>query len=347
MATQNLDARNLKDVDFEGLIREDVMDQIFDISSVPLPFTDAVGSDSCDNDYTSWTTDKLGDPELGNWVVDGADSDQNDTATGTRIGNHCGILTKEVRTSTRADESDTIGRATELAYQVMMRQRQLRRNVEANALGTQGSQASAPDTSTPGIPAGLAAMVAKYDNGSGGSGGVFASGNWSAWTPGTKTALTETHVRDAAQATWEDGGDPSLLMSVPSVIRLLSEYMFTSSSRIATLTGETNNQGPATAMGSVNVFLTDFGVTLSMIPNRIQRAYQSSAGAPGDAASVFVLDPSYARLSYLHGYRTEALAKTGLSEKRLMSVDWTLKVLEPLAHRVIPDVDVAAPVTQA
>jgi hypothetical protein len=30
-----------------------------------------------------------------------------------------------------------------------------------------------------------------------------------------------------------------------------------------------------------------------------------------------------------------------------MAVDWTLKVLEPNAHRVIPDIDVSAPVTQA
>jgi hypothetical protein len=49
----------------------------------------------------------------------------------------------------------------------------------------------------------------------------------------------------------------------------------------------------------------------------------------------------------LRGYRTEALAKTGLSEKRMMSVDFTLKVLEPNAHRVLLDLDPAAPVTQS
>jgi hypothetical protein len=311
-----------------------------------LPFTDAVGSDTVGNDYASWTTDKLGDPALGGWVVDGADSDQNNSATGSRIGNHCGILTREVQVSTRARESDTIGRGDELAYQVMMRQKELRRNVEANALGIQGSQESDAESDTPGIPAGLAAMVAKFDSGSGGSGGVFAAGIFSAWTPGAAAvALTETMVRDAAQEAWEDGADPSLLMSVPSVIRALSEYMFTSSSRIATLTGETNNKGPATAMGSVNAFLTDFGLTLNMVPNRLQQAYQ--AAAAGDAASVFILDPEYARLSYLHGYRVEPLAKTGLSDKRLMAVDWTLKVLEPNAHRVIPDISTTAPVTQS
>jgi hypothetical protein len=345
MTTSNLDATDLKAVDFQGLIREDVMNQIWDISAIPLPFTDLVGTDTTGNDYASWTTDKLADPAIGGWIVDGADSDQNDSATGARIGNHCGILTREVQVSTRARESDTIGTSDELAYQVMMRQRELRRNVEANALGIQGSQESDAENDVPGIPAGLAAMVAKFASGSGGSGGVFSSGIWSPWTPGAAgVALTETMVRDAAQAAWESGGDPSHMMSVPSLIRAFSEYCFTSSSRIATLTAETNQNGPATAMGSVNVFLTDFGVELRMIANRLQQTYLD--GATDAAASLFILDPAYARLTYLHGYRTEELAKTGLSDKRLMAVDWTLKALEPLAHRVIPDINPALPVTQ-
>ena len=261
---------DLKDVSHGGMIREDVMDQIWDISNIPLPFMDAVGSDTCSNSYTEWTEDALGDPTVGGWVVDGADSDQNDASGGVRLGNQCGILTKEVQVSSRADASDTIGRANELAYQVMMRQRELRRNVEANVLGIQGSQADDGDT-TPGIPAGLAAQVTKFDNGSGGTGGTFSSGSWSAWTPGDGVGLQEDHVRDACQEAWEDGADPSLLMSVPSVIRGLSEYMFSSSARIATMQKDTKGETEAaTALGSVNVFITDFGITLDFVPNRIQ-----------------------------------------------------------------------------
>ena len=346
MSATNWDATDLKGVADNGLIREDVMNQIWDISKIPLPFTDLVGSDTASNDYTEWTEDKLGDPELAGWVVDGADIDDDDSAGGARIGNHCGINTKMVKVSFRANASDTIGRSNELSYQVMMRQRELRRNVEANALHTQGSQASDANAGTPGIPAGLAAQMTQFDTGSGAAGGGFSAGSWTAITPGTATPLTETMVRDAAQAAWEDGADPTKLMSVPSIIRLLSEYMFTSSSRIATLTGETNNNGPATAMGSVNVFLTDFGVTLDMIPNRIQQTYKDVSGT-ADAGAAFIFDPAYVRLSYLDGYRTEMIAKTGLAEKRLMAVDWTLKMLNRDAGRVLLDLDPTAPVTQA
>lgn len=341
MSATNWDATDLKSVAENGLIREDVMNQIWDISRIPLPYTDLVGTDTVGNDYYEWTTDKLNDPELAGWVVDGADSDQDDSQGGSRIGNHAGILTKEVRVSTRAQNSNVIGRGNELSYQVMMRQRELRRNVEANALHTQGSQASDANAGTPGIPAGLAAMMTQFDTGSGATGGGFSGGNWTAVTAGTGTALTETMVRDACQATWEDGGDPSVLMSVPGVIRQLSEYMFTSSSRIATLTRETKGADTGQAMGTVNTFITDFGVTVDFMPNRIQRPMA------GTQAAVYIFDPAYFRLSYLHGYRVEPLAKTGLSDKRLMAVDWGQKALQPDAGRVLLDIDYTMPVVQA
>ncbi|QDY70123.1 SU10 major capsid protein [Qingshengfaniella alkalisoli] len=343
--SQYLSSADLKAVNDGGLIREDVMDQIWDISKIPLPYTDLVGSDSCDNAYFEWTTDKLSDPEIGGWVVDGADSDKNDSSTGARLGNHCGILDKEVQVTGRARASDTIGRGDELSYQVMMRQRELRRNVEANALGIQGSQEDDGDA-TPGIPAGLAAMVTQFDTGSGAAGGGFAAKAWTEITPGARVPLTETMVRDAQQDAYLDGADPTVLMSVPGVIRKLSEYMFTSSSRIATLTRETQGitgGGSATAVGSVNVFITDFGQTLTFRDNRIQQIYEDSAAAA--AAAVFLLDPAYARITFLRGYRVNPLAKTGDADKRQMLVDWSNRVMNPDAHRVLLDIDPTAAVT--
>jgi hypothetical protein len=146
-------------------------------------------------------------------------------------------------------------------------------------------------------------------------------------------------VRDACQDAWTSGADPQLLMSVPGIIRSLSEYMFTSSARIASLTRETKGEDTAaTALGAVNVFITDFGVTLEFVPNRLQKTYTSNTPVK-QVGQVFILDPAYARLSFLRGYMTEELAKTGLSVKQLMSVDFTVKVLNQDAHRAIPDID--------
>lgn len=338
MATSDYwSSADLKGIAFGGLINEDVMQSIWDISKIPLPLQDLMGSDTVSNSYTEWTEDKLAEPDIANAAVDGQDMTGNDTAGGPRLGNQCQISTKVVMVTERAQSSDTIGRSDELSYQVMMRQQELKRDKEAIFLTGQGSVADDGDT-TPGKLGGLMACITQGNRGTG-SGGGFSSGSWAEYVPGTARGLTETMVRDVAQQVWEEGGNPSTLMSVPSIIRGLSSYMFTASARIATLTGETNNQGPATAMGSVNVFLTDFGVELRMVPNRLQQQYDDATVGPISVGALFFLDPAYVREGVLRGERVEPLAKTGLADKRMMAVDYTLKVLNRNAHGIITDIN--------
>jgi hypothetical protein len=341
MSTANLDSADLKGVAYGGLINEDVMQQIWDISRIPLPFTDLIGTETCKNSYKEWTTDELAAPNIANAVIDGADASGNDTKTGARVGNHCQISTKVVRVSTRAQESDTIGRSNELIYQVMRRQQELKRDVEAIMLTRQASIADDGNT-TAGKSAGLAAWLTTNDyRGVGGSAAGFSSGIVAAPVAGTARALTEAMVRDCVQSVYQQGGDPTKLMSVPSVIRKFSEYLFTSSARVATLMADQGKSAaPATALGTVNVFVTDFG-TLDLVPNRLQQLNDLAT----DTADVYILDPQYLSIGYLHGYRTEPLAKTGLADNRQIAVDWTLIVHTEKAHGVIADIDPTLAVT--
>lgn len=342
MATTNLDSADLKAVLAGGLIREDVMDKIWDISNVPLPFTNMVGKGTADNEYSEWTTDQLAAPSLTNKVVDGANQDTiNNTATGARLGNHCQISTKVVQVSSRADASDTIGMRA-LAYQVSQRQKELRRDVEAIGLSGQGSVQD-DGNATAGQSAGVPAFL-NTNNSMGATGAVpgFQTGTKliTAITQGTKRAGTETGIRDMAQKIYELGGDPSVMMARPGCIRKYSEYFFTSSARIATLTSETGqSESAATAKGAVNVFVTDFGVTLDLIPNRIMQ------DVAANVSNVLILDPPTLSLDYLRGYQVEPLAKKGLSEIRMMSVDWQVKVLADDANGLIGDIDYAVAVT--
>lgn len=341
MSTANLDAHNLASVAFGGLVNEDVMQQIWDISRIPLPFTDIAGTDTHQNKFYEWTQDTLADPVITNKVVDGADYTTNNTSTGARVGNHSQISVKLVKVSTRARESDTIGRADELSYQIMMRQQELRRDVEAGCLSNLAS-ISGTD-SVAGQSGGLGAWIeTNFAGASDSAAGGFntSTGVVDTLTVGTAEALTETKIRNVAESAYENGGSPTILMMVPSVCRKVSEYLFTSSARIATLTSETGqSESGATAKGSVNVFVTDFGVVLELTPNRIQRNYAT------DESAAFLIDPGHVRISYLYGYRVEPIAKTGLADNRLMSVDWTLVVTTEKAHGQITAIDNTAAVT--
>jgi len=352
MSTSNIDAHNLSQVAVGGVVREDVLDQIFQIDIIPLPFTMRIGRDDVDRKYTEWTIDELEAISITNNNVDGADASGNDAtvANNSRVGNHCQILDKVVRVSVRADASNTIGRARESVYQLNRRQQALRQDMEATMLssnnsvsgtdavaGELGGLAAWIEMQTDRDPA-LAVGAEGYRGATTGADGGFNTGTSVVDSPtaGTVRGLSEKMIRDAGQSVYNNGGMPSVLMSRPTVIRNLSEYMFTSSARIATMTGNTSvdsGTGSLTAKGSANVFVTDFGVVLEMVPNRIQQEEAT------DNDNVFIIDPSMVRMGVLRGMQAERLAKNGLAENWQISIDMTLKVLNQKSHAVIADIN--------
>jgi hypothetical protein len=332
MATTNIDGYDLKGIETGGFINEDVMQKIWDVSKIPLPFTDMVGSNRHKNSYFEWVKDKLRQPDVTNAEIDGADAANFVAETGERVGNHSQISVECIATSHRADASDTIGYAKQLAYELTKGQQNIRRDVEAIALY---NQASDPGTSTtPGKTGGLPSWIeTNVMNGTAG-GYDHGTGLTTEATPGAGAALSFQDVKDAVMGVYKEGAESTVLMSSPEVISSLSTYLFDNEARIATLTSDQGAPATskATALGAVNVVVTDFG-TLKLVSNRLQ---------PKDANGtdfVFILDPEYLSLSYLEGYRTDKLAKSGLSEKREISVDWGLRVHVEEAQAMICGVD--------
>lgn len=341
----NVDAFNLKSIETGGVIHEDVMDKIFDISRIPLPFTDMVGSTRHKNERFDWVLDELNPPMLNNQRVDGQDAGDLVSITGGRVGNHSQISDKVIAVSYRADASDTIGRAKELAYRLTRANQEIRRDVEAAALYNQASVAGTDAVAgvTGGLPTWIETSVFNADGSEGTAGGYnYTTGLTEEATAGAAAPVSFKCIKDAIQSVYEEGGEVSVLMSTPSVITAISTYMFNETARIATLQAD---QGKSTdkakALASVNVIVSDFG-TVKLVPNRLQ----PGNGAVGDdglvtstSDNIFLLDPEYVSLSYLEGYRTDTLAKTGLAEKRQISVDWGLRVHTEKAHAMITGVD--------
>jgi hypothetical protein len=153
------------------------------------------------------------------------------------------------------------------------------------------------------------------------------------------------------EAAYMNGGNPTMAMSVPTAIQILSDYLFTSSARVATLqsnapqgnrtdngTGNGNSGGGITAQGAVNIFVTNFG-TLELVPNRFQP--ESAAGE----ADMYLIDPTTWERSYIQGYQTNPLARDGAAEKRQITVDVALCALNPEGNAVYADIDLTAAAT--
>jgi len=333
----NLNAPALEAALYGGVIREDVMEKIWDISKIPLPFTDACSKGTHTNRRVEFVVDKLGTPVASNAVVEGVDITQNNTAIGTRLGNYTQIPVKAVSITTTAEASNGIGGMNSLSYQLMMRQQELRRDVEAQMMSHQASVAGDAAT-VAGISAGIGAQLKTHVKvGATGAVGGFntTTGLFVAPTPGTKRALSETLIRDVLQDIYVAGGNTAMLMARPPVIRLMSAYMFGTTAKIATLQTSTSGASAQTAIGSVNVFVTDFGQVVKMVDNRIQLVDDTAT------SSMYFLDPSHLKQSFMRGYQTDPLGKTGLTDKRMMSCEYSMLVLNEISQGAILAIDEA------
>lgn len=361
MATENLDAANLAAVPVGGTIHEDVMDAIFDVSPIDLPFTDGTGTGNAKNTEKGWVRKNLVAANPQNKRVDGSSSSGlNDTVTGERINNFHQIMTKTVRVSNRARYSDTIGYADELATQLMERQKELRRDGEARLVSRfvalQGDGATiAGELAGCGAWIGTGQGSTNSDRGATGTDPVL-SGDPGGYpttqaAAGTSRAGSELAIRNIMKEAKKKGGELDVVMSTLDGIALLSDYLFTSSARVATIqtqapqgnrttnaTGGGKSGGGVTAQGAVNVFVSNFA-TIELVPNLFQPEVSA------DVADLYFLDMKTWKRCYMQGYKTDELAKDGLADNREISVDMSLISQNEEANAVLADIDTTLPFT--
>jgi len=353
MSTANTDERNLSLQEAGGLVHEDVMDKIYSVSPEDRPFSDAIGSDDSDNHYKEWVEEVLEAANPDNARIDGSDSTGNDSVLGNRFGNYHQLASKTVRVSDRGRNVDSIGTSDQLLSQLMRRQKALRRDVEAsltsNNIADPGANTTGDATGASSC-AGIGSWIITNNVGPGDFVAAELSGTTGGFPDtiavvGTKEAGTEANLREAIRLAYMEGGNVTMAMSRPEVIEKMSAYLFTSSARVATLqsnaaqgnrtnagTGNGNSGGGVVAQGSVNLFVGDFA-TVELVPNRFQP--ESAAGV----ADLYLIDTDYWSTSFLQGYETKDLARTGLADNREITVDYTLCSLAERSSAAVRSLD--------
>jgi hypothetical protein len=351
----------LKQVDIRtvpsNLNLEQVMQEIVDISRIPLPFQSMVGTTSHSNQFFEWSCDRLAAPSLTNRVVDGSTAPTAVTTPAVRLGNNSQISSKTVATSIRANSSNNVGNEG-LARQLSRRTQELDQDIDAMLLQNIANVAD-DGASNAGVTAGLEtwfdlklamsgaplkstitsnATVA-LTTGTGVAGSVVIKG-WSSragfllpildYTLMTATgALSFSQLKSVLNGLYALGANPTKIMGVPDLISRLSQFMFTSTAQIATpiLNVDAASNG-FRAQSAVNSMVSDFGIVVDFVPNRLQP--NSGDGAPTPSATLFVFDPSYLQVSWQGGgIKTQELATTGLSKSIQMYGDYGLVVKNP------------------
>jgi hypothetical protein len=335
----------------QNLNREQVLQRIVDISEIPLPLMSRIGRDTHTNPFFEWPVDRLQAPDTTNVVADGSTAPAPTNNVAYRVGNHSQISQKTVGTSTRLETLNTVGNEG-LARQVQKATQELQRDMEAMLLLNQINVLDGGAGGTAGRTAGLEAWLdldevdgstvkspaSVFATTGTGVGGTLAVGGWSERTGNILDlvdytsltalgALSFGDVKDMLNALYQLGANPTVLMGRPNIIKALSSFMFDSTAQIATLQRNEQGSGSATAVASTNTIITDFGIVVDMVDNRLMQQTDSSAGTPPLSDTLFAFDPSYLSVSMAGGgIRSKELPVSGLGRAIQIHADYGLCV---------------------
>jgi len=299
-------------------IRENLANIIYNISPEETPFQSNIGKDSVQNTLYEWQTDAL-QAAATNAQLEGDDITSYDPVTATvRMQNYCQISRKTVVLSATEEIVNKAGRKSELAYQLAKKGAELKRDMEL--VMVQSQVASAGSTSAARTTGSILAFI-KTNTDTTGTDPSYSTLPNSLRTDGTVRTFTETILKNVIQKTWTSGGTPKILMTGPVNKQRVSGFAGIAATRY-------NIEGgakPATIVGAADVYVSDFG-NVTVVANRFQRERDA-----------LVLDPEYASVAYLRPFQQIELAKTGDAEKRLLIVEYGLKITSENAHGLAAD----------
>ena len=280
-------------------IREDLQDVIYSISPTETPFMSSAAREQVKNTFHEWQTDALAAAVTNNAVIEGDDATLDAASATSRIGNYTQIMDKTVVITGTQESVDKAGRASELAYQIAKKSKELKRDIESTLLTNQARAAG--NSTTARTFGSIGAWIATNDNLAGDGTSPTANNGSDARNDGTQRAMTEDMLKDVIKNVWNAGGNPSVVMVGPF-----------NKQKISGFTGGSTRFDASedkTLYTSIDVYSSDFG-DLEVVPNRFSRDRDA-----------LVLDMDYWSVGFLRDFTMHELAKTGDAEKRQLLVE--------------------------
>ncbi len=306
-------------------VREDLSDLIARVEFEKTPFQATIGRTTAKQRIHEWQTQALASPSAANAQLEGDDANIDTVTATVRLNNRTQISTKAAIVTGSVEVFDKAGRDSEMAYQVILKGLELKRDVEAALLANQatvaGSSGAAPRAA--GFAAWLTSNVSRGTSGSG-LGFQSSTGLVSARVDGDLRQFQESHIQDVMELAATNGATPNVLMMSPALKSRFSRF-----TGIADLRREVGSQ-QATIIGGADAYISDFG-TLTVVPSIYTRSRDA-----------FIYDPSMVKLAVARPIQADDLAKTGDSRKRFMLTEYTLEVCNERAHALITDVQKAS-----
>jgi hypothetical protein len=314
-------------------IREDLSEAMASISPTETLLMSTIGSRNVDNTYFEWSEVDLAATGANRQIEGDVGLSNTAPTNAVRKGGYTQISAKVVEVSSTNQAVNGVANAQTVAKQVAYKLSELKRDMEAMMLDNVAANAGASGTArqTAGLPAYLTTNVSR--GGGGGANGTTSGAGTSGFvnagaTDGTLRPITEALLKGVIADCWNSGATPKIVMCGSA-----------QKQKISTFTGNATRFKEAEDSklnAAIDVYVSDFG-EVQIVPNRHMRSRTVSSVAY--TPDVLVLDPSYAEVAYLQTAKQEALAKTGLSERRLISCEYGLQVTSEKAHGIVADIN--------
>ena len=231
-----------------------------------------------------------------------------------RLANTCQISDKRPRVTGTQIVVVSAGRRDELAYQVLIRIKELKRDMESSLLANIAEDVGAAGTAR--ALGGIGSWIdTNSDFGVGGSDGSLGN---TARTNGTQRVFNETRLKTVLRSCWDNGGDPDCIMVGSFNKEKISGFAGNATREIGAQDRE--------LIATIDLYVGDFH-HIQVIANRFQRSRDA-----------LILQKDMWAVAYLRPVGIENLSKTGDSERRLLIVEFTLESRNEAASGAVWDV---------
>ena len=291
--------------------REQLSDVIYNISPQATPFMSAIGKNSIKNVVFDWQTETL-PTASGAGQLEGFELSRAAATATTRVSNVAQISSRDATVTGSQQASDPAGKKSEMAHQLAIMAKALKRDMEV-ALCQKGAKTTGNATTarvTGGFESWITSNVSRGTNGAGNGGGA-------APTDGTQRALTEALLKTVLQSCFTNGGEPSMAICGPVNKQVISGFTGRSSAR--------QMVDANTVEASVSIYASDFG-ELKIVPSNFSRE-----------RSLLLVDPEYAKVSYLRDFKTVDISTVGDAETKMILAEYGLEMSNEAAHGIVAD----------
>ena len=291
--------------------REDLSNIIYNISPMQTPFMSSIGKRNIKNVVFDWQTESLPTPSSAG-QLEGFELSRSAATATTRESNVAMISSRDATVTGSQNASDAAGKRSEMAHQLAIMSKALKRDME-EALCQNGGKTTGNATTARKTGGFESWIKSNYSKAAAGA----PTGGGTAPTDGTQRALTEALLKDVLELAFTNGGEPSLAICGP-----------VNKQKISGFTGRTQARqfvDANTVEASVSVYSSDFG-ELKIVPSNRSRE-----------RSLLLVDPEFAKVSYLRDFKTVDIATIGDAETKMIVVEYGLEVSNEAAHGIVAD----------